>query len=511
MTGARRPVRRRLYVSVYISVLVVLLLAHLPLLELPYYWDEVGQFVPAALDLYRTGTWIPHSTLPNVHPPGVMLWLAAFWHVFGYSITGTRVAMLLIASLGALFTFLLAIELGRESPGAPAFAAIALLGCSPLFFSQAMLAQLDMPAMCLTSLALLLFLQNRFRASALASVALVLVKETGIVAPALLGCWLVAERRTRQALWYLLPLAALCIWLFALKRVTGHWFGNRAFTQYNLFYPLNPVRLGFALLRRIYYLLISSGHVVGTAALVWVMRRTPLFKSRAWSVAAAFVALHVLTVSMLGGAVLERYVLPALPIVYTAFAIALRALLPRWRKWTLPALLACLIAANFINPLYPFPFENNLAFVSFVDLETEAAAAVAARQGTIATTFPMDDALRRPEYGFVAQYRDVVELQSFRPADIAPLRNHPPGMMIVYDTTWDPLHILRGRFSQWLLRTYYGYQPAMEPEAIAAALSMRVAERWERRGLSMTLLVRTQAPVPQAPVAHARLPSPRLN
>ena len=28
------------------------------------------------------------------------------------------------------------------------------------------------------------------------------------------------------------------------------------------------------------------------------------------------------------------------------------------------------------------------------------------------------------------------------------------------------------------------------PDAIAAALSMRVLERWERRGLSMTLLVR---------------------
>ena len=46
---------------------------HLPLLTLPFHWDELGQFVPAALDLYRDGAWVPHSTLPNVHPPGVML------------------------------------------------------------------------------------------------------------------------------------------------------------------------------------------------------------------------------------------------------------------------------------------------------------------------------------------------------------------------------------------------------------------------------------------------------
>jgi 4-amino-4-deoxy-L-arabinose transferase-like glycosyltransferase len=491
MTRAQRPVRLHSYVFVYALIAFVLLLAHQPLLQVPYYWDELGQFIPAALDLYRTDAWIPHSTLPNVHPPGVMAWLAVFWHVFGYSIGATRIAMLLIASLGVLFTFLLAIELGRDSPGAPAFAALALLCVSPLFFAQAMLAQLDMPAMCATALALLLFLRNRFRASALACMALVLVKETGVVAPVLFGCWLLAERRTRQALWYLLPLAALCIWIFTLKRVTGYWLGNRAFTQYNLFYPLHPVRLGFALLRRVYYLFIGTGHFIGTAALVWAIRHVPLFRSRAWSVTAAFVALHVFTVSVLGGAVLERYLLPALPVVCIAFAISLRALPPRFRKWTLPALLACMIAANFINPVYPFPFENNLAFVSFVNLQREAAATADIRPGTIATTFPMADALRGPEYGFVAQPRNVVELQGFRPADISPLLGNRPDMMIVYDTTWDPLHIFRSRFSQWLLRNYYGYQPPMSPDAIAAALSMHVAERWERHGLSMALLEKT--------------------
>lgn len=179
-----------------------------------------------------------------------------------------------------------------------------------------------------------------------------------------------------------------------------------------------------------------------------------------------------------------------LPILYIAFAIALRALVPRVRQWILIALIACLIAANFINPVYPFPFENNLAFVAFTDLETEAAAAVDVRPGIVATTFPMADALRRPEYGYVSHGREVVELQGFRPADIAPLMNHRPDMMIVYDTAWDPLRIFRSPASQWILRRYYGHEPSLSPDAIASALSMRVLERWERRGLSMTLLVR---------------------
>jgi hypothetical protein len=194
-------------------------------------------------------------------------------------------------------------------------------------------------------------------------------------------------------------------------------------------------------------------------------------------------------VSALGGAVLERYLLPVLPIVYIAFAISLTALLPQPGRWTLAALLSCLIAAAFINPLYPFPFENNLAFVSFVNLQEKAAAAVQTRSGTLATAFPMADAFRRPEFGFVWQSRRIQEIESFRAGDIARLAADPPDLMIVYDTVWDPLHLVRNFMSSWM-RRYYDYEPAMPPDAIAQKLSMRVARRWELHGLSMSLLER---------------------
>jgi len=80
---------------------------HLPYLTLPFFWDELGQFVPAALDLYHDGAWIPHSAAPNVHPPGVMALLALVWRAVGFSIMATRLTMLLLASAGTLFSFLL--------------------------------------------------------------------------------------------------------------------------------------------------------------------------------------------------------------------------------------------------------------------------------------------------------------------------------------------------------------------------------------------------------------------
>ena len=42
-------------------------LGHLTLLRLPYYWDEGGYYIPAALDFYHHGWIIPQFT--NAHPP----------------------------------------------------------------------------------------------------------------------------------------------------------------------------------------------------------------------------------------------------------------------------------------------------------------------------------------------------------------------------------------------------------------------------------------------------------
>jgi 4-amino-4-deoxy-L-arabinose transferase-like glycosyltransferase len=505
-SAPRPPIRLQSYILTFGLIAVFLILLHGSLLDLPFYWDETGQFVPASLDIFRSGAWIPVSTVPNVHPPGLMAYLALIWRIFGYSIPGTRIAMLLLAAAGALVTFLLAIELGRGSassaaaPGAPAFTALALLCLSPLFFAQSMLAQLDMPAMCFSLLALLLFLQDRYRASAVACVVLVLVKETGVVVPALLACWAFFEPGTRKerlrALWFLLPLPGLGIWLLTLHHVTGYWFGSAAFAEYNAFDTLHPVRFLLALARRFYYIFIGTGHFIGTLALLWALRRMPLMRDRPWRIAGSFVLAQLLVVSALGGAVLERYLLPALPVVYIAFAISLRALLSRTRLLTLAALVACLVAANFVNPPYPFPFENNLAFVSFVGLEESAAGEVEQHGaalpggGMVATAFPMADALRNPDFGFVQAPRKVMTLPDFSRAEIESLKGQAPDMIVVWRRTWDPLHLLDHLAVSSFLGRYYGYEPEMSADQIAGTLSMRVARRWKRRGLSMELLWR---------------------
>src|SRR5258708_34809631 len=109
-------VRARTQVLVGAGFALFVLLSHETFLKLPFFWDELGQFVPAALDIFRDGAWIPHSTVPNVHPPGVMAYLAAVWTAAGYSIEATRSAMLALASLTVFFTFLLAVRFCRSIP-----------------------------------------------------------------------------------------------------------------------------------------------------------------------------------------------------------------------------------------------------------------------------------------------------------------------------------------------------------------------------------------------------------
>ncbi len=501
MLGARKRVRPSSYLLIFAITATVLLAAHSSLLQLPYYWDEAGQFIPAASDIYNYGSWISHSATPNVHPPGVMAWLALAWHLFGFSIATARVAMVMLASFGVLATFLLAIELSRGSPGTPAFGAVALLCLCPLFYAQSMMALLDMPAMGFTALALLLFLQARYRASALVCIGLVLVKETGIVAPALFAAWLLFEpgryrEIRRQAAWFVLPAVALGLWLAALRYYTGHWFGNPGFAEYNLYFPLNPARLLFALFRRLYYLLIGSGHFIGTAAVIYAWKRMPLFRDRPWRIAGSLAAAHVLAVTVLGGAVLERYLLPVLPILYAAFAIALRALLPKTRGVAMGCLAACLVGANFINPPYPFPFENNLMFVDFVDVQRAAAFAADTYPGLVATTFPMSAALAHPDEGYLMLPHPVREIPDFHPTTIEALKNDPPPLMLVYDTELDPWHVRSTPAFQWFFGRYYKYERAMSALEISRMLDMRIARGWTSHGFSMYLLVSESATTP---------------
>ena len=476
--------RRSSHLISFVVLAALLLAMHLPLLTLPFHWDELGQFVPAALDLYHDGAWVPHSTPPNVHPPGIMAILALVWHVFGVSIVSARLTMLAIAAAGVYFSFLLAVRLSREAPGAPAFAAVAFLMVAPMFYTQSMMVLLDMPAMTLTVLALLLFFDERYAACAAAATALVLVKETSITTPIVLAAWLwFRERRRKEALYFLAPAIALGLWLVELHHVTGHWLGNEEFAQSNVNQSLRFSHIAYAFGRRIYMLFISDGHFLGTAALIAGWR---WLRGREWTIVGWVAASQTIIVTVLGGAVLDRYMLPVLPILYAAFAVAASAWSRPVRLITQGAMGTLFIVGWFWNPPVPFPLENNLAMVDFVRLQQDAAQYLEDHEGNkrIATAWPFSEAIATPEFGYVHHpLNRAIWADGMRRADLAKLNPKDFDVLVLYSLVW-PVNtrLLAIRPIRTMLELFMDLNFNATSEEVRTTLGFVPVIRWTRGG-----------------------------
>jgi hypothetical protein len=418
--------------------------------------------------------------------------LALLYKVFGYSIPLTRIAMLAWASFGLLLTFLLAIELSAGTRGAPAFLPPLLLLVSPIFFMQSFMAQLDMPCMVLTLLALLLFLKKQYLWSAVACVALVLVKETGIVAPFVFFCFFASKRDFRRAAFFIPSALALTVWLLVLHQATGYWTGDPGFAHYNIEYALHPVRLALSIVRRIYYLFFAEMRLVGTLVLLATIPKYKLFRNQPWAITLAVSALSFLLVTVLGGAELERYLLPVLPVFYIAVAVALTTI-PKWLSASATiALFAGLIVSLFWNPPFPFPYENNLAMVDFVQLQ-QAAGEYAddhLKGVNIATAWPFSAALRNPDFGFVTTPHSAIETNDFHFDSIRALKPSRFAALITYTRTWQPADgvIANSRVRRFLAQ-YYEWQPDITPEQ-CASLGLKEAVSWTMHGQVITVYLR---------------------
>jgi hypothetical protein len=308
-----------------------------------------------------------------------------------------------------------------------------------------------------------------------------LMKETAIVFPVLAGVWLLGrERQPRAAAWFALPVAVLAVWAGYVYHATGHLLGDSEFGQYNTWYSLHPVRLAVALLRRIWYLFLAEFRWIGTAAIVLAWRKTRWFHSPEWAFAGLFALLHAITVSAFGGAVLERYLLPVMPILFAAIGIGWMALKARLRV-IVPAAAVCGALLSLVwYPLYPFPYENNFAMVNFVETHQLIAEYIESENlRRVATAWPLSDALRRPEFGYVTKPLDVVEMRDFRLANIAAVDPSKVDALVLYSREWRPAFPFIRRF----LSRFYAYEPQANSEEIRRRLGLQANYRWEYHGL----------------------------
>lgn len=498
------PTRARL-LAAFSSVFIILIILHFPFLRLPYYWDEAGYYVPAALDFMRHGLLIPRDTLPTGHTPLVMAYLGAVWRLFGYSEVVTRIAMILTAAAAVITTY----TLGRRVAGREAgLWAAALLALSPLFFAQSSLVFLDLTAALFTTLAMLLALDRRWAGFALTASLAVLSKETAVILLPAAWLWMLLYRKEwKLRAWAFsgVPVVLLAAWALFYHSRTGFWTGNADYLQYNLYSAFTPLHVARAFLARFAEVFAQGFNwlvVAAAAAGIWWMRkRRPGARARALPdsasiagedrlfgdfafLALALIAVYILLLSVVGGAILPRYMLPVLPAFYV-LAAAFIFLLPKSAARVICCVAAaCFVAAWFINPPYPFPYEDNLSYATFIHLHERAADYLESLPGdpAILTAWPATDELRQPALGYVRRPLRVAQVDDFTPACFA--RAPRFDVLYLYSRKWDPpdnwltsLRPLRA-----ISRQFYDYQPAVRPGELAARFHLRLIKELDSKG-----------------------------
>lgn len=482
MPPSLRPERfsRRFAAVIPLGVYAALLAAHAPLLRLPYYWDEAGYFIFAALDCFRHGWLIPHSTLANGHPPLLSIYLAATWRVFGFHPLVTRCAMLAWAAALVCGVYHLA---RTRYPARVAWAAATLVALAPLVFAQSSLALLDLPVAALVVWALVFLARGQFAALAAALTAACLTKETAVIVPLAL---LVVERRRWRAL--SVPILALGLWFVYYHHATGFWFGNPQYFAYNVgTVALSPPRIALSFLRRLWQLTGYNGAWLLTLlALLTRPRTLPL----PWL---AVIVAYLLVHSVIGGAVLARYLLPAL-VLYFIWIAGQLVTLPK-PHFALALCGGFLVLNWFWLPPYPFPYEDNLAYVQFVRLHQGAARALETDPSSapILTAWPATEELSRPELGYVDHPLPVVSVQDFSAASLAGVSD-PPAVLYLYSRTYQPRHDFAALpfWRRWA-RRYFDYDPPAPPAAWLNHLNLRPTFRLSAHG-QWVLLARTNDP-----------------
>jgi hypothetical protein len=484
--------RNQAHLLFFLLFAAALFATHYRLLDLPFFWDEAGQFIPQSLDLYEHGRLIPKTTQPNSHPPGLPIFLTLVWKITGFSIPVTRGVMLLVMAAFLTASFRLAILLLQGASGMPAFVVAILMLANPLLYTQGLMAQLDLPSALGCVVLMLAFSQGKQQAAVLAALFAVSFKETSIVIPVVLSifAWRAGQQRFALLLTGL-PVLLLANWFAYVHFSTGHLFGDPAYTNYNLFYPLHPARLSYALFRRVFSLAIENFHWIGAAILLWRWKDIgfkPIWKPIFWACLA-----HTVFVSISGGAVLERYLLPTLPVLYMAFAAAF-ATLPRTPRFAAVALSAAgLFAGIFWNPPYPYALENNLAMVDMIDMHRNAAGLVEAgpQQRRVTTAWPLTDGLRRPELGYLeTAHKNVRSIDDFSVEGLNALDWQPGEMLILYSRSWNPPHsIARWPWVRSLLRQYFRAPEDIRHDELGELRGLRSVVGYEQRGFWIEILM----------------------
>ena len=510
----------------FLTIFAIIVALHATLLQLPYFWDEAGHYIPAARDFLHTGDVIPTSTISNAHPPLPMLYLALWWKLLGYSPLVTRLAMLFAASFGIFQVYRLSEKLTNSTV---ALVTAILTALYPVVFAQSSLAHADLTAFALTMWGLRLYFDHEqpwwkcVTAFALAAVC----KETAIVTPMALATWnfpfdlanlrsyhirfitfTIAGQREpvphpylrRESFALLLATIPLVLWYAYHYHRTGHVFGNPEFFRYNVGATLTPIRFLLAAIQRVWQVL---GHMnlwvltaLGMAAMLFLpiqkgSQQRPRIALSAQVTFAVVILGHIVLYSLVGGALLTRYMLPCIPLVILLWTSTLWRRIKQW-PWLVGFVALTFISGWFVNPPYRFAPEDNLNYADYVRLHQHAADYITQHypHSRVLTAWTATDELSKPYLGYVTNPITFIQVENFSQEQILlAQQNADYDIALLFSTKYEPpRQLIHWKFWESAHTQYFDYHRDLPPEAISRMLGGKIVMQETQNGQWVAIL-----------------------
>jgi hypothetical protein len=351
-----------------------------------------------------------------------------------------------------------------------------------------------------------------------------MAKETAILAPLALAAWealgVLGRQSSLRRLWrncdvdaearvkfrrriasLLIPVLALALWYVYHSMRTGYVFGNPEFFRYNVAATLNPTRFLLALVLR-FWQIVGYLHLwvltLATLFAMWMLppqhdsaRERPRISIPAQMVFYVVVLGYVLAMALIGGAVLARYVLPAVPLVIILSVSTLWRRLAHWRAAVAFIGLA-FVVAWFWNPPYGFSPEDNLAYRDYIVLHEDGERFLEARypMARVLTAWPASDEVTRPWLGYTTRPLRVARIEDFSLEEILSAADvrESYDVALVFSTKYEPAPTLWDRWRAFtekrtaLKSRFFGFHRDLPPSATAQILGGRIVFSEQRQG-----------------------------
>jgi hypothetical protein len=199
------------------------------------------------------------------------------------------------------------------------------------------------------------------------------------------------------------------------------------------------------------------------------------------------VLVYVVAMALIGGAVLARYMLTAVPLIIIVCVSTLWRRLVHW-----PTAIACIslafVAGWFWNPPYGFSPEDNLAYRDYILLHEDGERFLEARHpmARILTAWPASDEITRPWLGYITRPMQVVRIEDFSLDEVlsaADFRSNYEAVLI-FSTKYEPGPALWDRWRIWtgMKTRFFGFHLDLPPAAAARILGGHIVFSEQRHG-----------------------------